>query len=89
MSPLEQIQQQGYREEDLTPEQQDIIYQLRLLQEAFLSHYEYDAASDYMVQPETNLAYLLQEVADSATTNIQKWLDLYIANKQIALAEAK
>lgn len=83
MSTLTKIEQEGYREEDLSERDAYALRWLRFLQDSFKNGFMYDFEDDAT----TIIGRIKQEVSDDVVQQINEWLEMEIAEIQITFAE--
>jgi len=81
------IEKEGYRVEDLNAENQNIIRYLKYLR-ADAENFEWED-EDVMCSPDTIIGKMKAEIADNVIEQFKDWIDIQIAEYQIALAESQ
>lgn len=81
MQTLKIIEKEGYRFEDLTKENQEIIRWLKYLKEDFENfEYQHDEISEILTD-------IVSEIADDVIEEVKTWMEIQIADYQISMAE--
>lgn len=79
------INSDGYRFEDLNKQNQDVITWLKYLRED-IENFEWED-EDVCFSPDTIIGKMKAEIAENVMEQVKDWIDIQIAEYQIALAE--